>query len=834
MEPLSVATTMAEFQKESLTLEEANRVRASLGLRPLTEEPEKSAPESQSNREFQKESLSLDETNRLRTSLGLAPLSSDDSAAPTPRTGAPTSQVVQDAESAANFAAHRDAQRARESEVAVRERIAKVQNRRDLARKLRGPTLGDADERSNMSARDWVRAAGRRAKENAERRQREQDELDRALPAEYRPAELQGLRVAHDLDEFTEGAEERVLTLRDTGVLDDAEDELIEAGLDAAARDKANRERKQGAKLYTGLDDDEFQENGASRGVLGKYDHVEGLDRPAPTREGEAGFRLGDDASLSAMDARAHAREEALRAAAAREQQRTSLDYEKNVPVSDYAEVHFKKKPKKRRDARVKVEVNDELPPAPAVPAPMDEESPRPRAPRAAAESLIDDDELAASLARTRRRRAKQSFAKVTPEMVAQNLAAQQAFEQQQNDTTQEPEGTLFDETSEFVRQLGQREADRAAEVAATHAAEAAATHDAEPDAVDGTSLIGVPSAPEDNQAPLVSDEPSTEPSDTLDTAGVPDAEADDFASGGVASALKLLRSQGILEEVSPEQREHEKKQLHYDAWLHERRKEERERERAIAEGRVPNDARENRQRERREAQAVADRYKDYTPDVKLEYHDEFGRTLSTKEAWKRLSHVFHGNAPGHKAQEKRLRRIAEEQRRERMIAGDTSTLTRAFQERSERTGQAHMVLSVGNRDHAPQDIDLGAPQAVELAKPPKPTPPPPRERRAPTPGPDEPSEPPRGPAIGHVSGVAVPAPAGHATDTAPAATKPAFAPAVVQPAAPTTKPAFAPVAAPAAPAAAPSASDAGAAPAPSATEDRPRVRIALGKRKAP
>ena len=65
MEPLSVATTMAEFQKESLTLEEANRVRASLGLRPLTEEPEKSAPESQSNREFQKESLSLDETLSL-------------------------------------------------------------------------------------------------------------------------------------------------------------------------------------------------------------------------------------------------------------------------------------------------------------------------------------------------------------------------------------------------------------------------------------------------------------------------------------------------------------------------------------------------------------------------------------------------------------------------------------------------------------------------------------------------------------------------------------------------------------------------------------------------
>ena len=99
--------------------------------------------------------------------------------------------------------------------------------------------------------------------------------------------------------------------------------------------------------------------------------------------------------------------------------------------------------------------------------------------------------------------------------------------------------------------------------------------------------------------------------------------------------------------------------------------------------------------REKREAQEAADRFKDYTPDVKLEYHDEFGRTLSQKEAWKRLSHVFHGNAPGYKAQEKRLRRIEEERRRERMLAGDTSAMTQAFQERSARTGQAHMVLSV-------------------------------------------------------------------------------------------------------------------------------------------
>lgn len=64
-------------------------------------------------------------------------------------------------------------------------------------------------------------------------------------------------------------------------------------------------------------------------------------------------------------------------------------------------------------------------------------------------------------------------------------------------------------------------------------------------------------------------------------------------------------------------------------------------------------------------------------------------------EAWKALSHRFHGKAPGHKKQELRLRRIEEERKREKMSAGDTpGGMNAAFQERAERMGSAHMVLS--------------------------------------------------------------------------------------------------------------------------------------------
>lgn len=331
---------------------------------------------------------------------------------------------------------------------------------------------------------------------------------------------------------------------------------------------------------------------------------------------------------------------------------------------------------------------------------------------------------------------------KVTPEMVAQSVAAHQ-------DEAPPADGLLFDGTSNFVQQIVERN-----EAPWRSASEPAAPTE--------------PAAPPEPAAPSapVPEAPAAPPSPT----GAPDAAPEADASS-VASVLQYLRSQGSLESTSSEQREHEKTQLQYDAWLH------RHRDHADDDD---------------DAQAIMDRFKDYKPDIKIEYHDEFGRTLSTKEAWKQLSHTFHGTAPGHRAQEKRLRRLAEEQRRERMLAGDTSAMTQAFQARSERTGQAHMVLSVGHHDHAPHNFDLGAPPRLEKAPRPGAAPSAPRTRPA-APGPSLPaptSAPPAPPAA--------PAPVA-------AATQPAF------------KPAFAPAFQPAQPAPAPEGS---------------RVRIAL-KRKA-
>ena len=52
---------------------------------------------------------------------------------------------------------------------------------------------------------------------------------------------------------------------------------------------------------------------------------------------------------------------------------------------------------------------------------------------------------------------------------------------------------------------------------------------------------------------------------------------------------------------------------------------------------------------------------KDFKPTFKLDYHDDEGKDLKPKEAFRYLSHKFHGKGPGKNKIEKRLRRKEQE-----------------------------------------------------------------------------------------------------------------------------------------------------------------------------
>lgn len=51
-----------------------------------------------------------------------------------------------------------------------------------------------------------------------------------------------------------------------------------------------------------------------------------------------------------------------------------------------------------------------------------------------------------------------------------------------------------------------------------------------------------------------------------------------------------------------------------------------------------------------------------YKPEVKLEYVDDSGHMLNRKEAFRQLSHRFHGKGSGKKKTEKRSKKQQEEQ----------------------------------------------------------------------------------------------------------------------------------------------------------------------------
>lgn len=174
----------------------------------------------------------------------------------------------------------------------------------------------------------------------------------------------------------------------------------------------------------------------------------------------------------------------------------------------------------------------------------------------------------------------------------------------------------------------------------------------------------------------------------------------------GMANTLALLRQQGLVAQPNADQAERENVQRQRDLWLADYRRllAQREVDRLQARGGNKDQATreyENRVREQQEARANLDLFKNYKPDVNIVYYDEFGRTLTPKEAWKALSHKFHGKGSGKMKTEKRLKKIAEEKKQEAMASGDTPlSMNRAFQIRQEKTGQAHFVLSVGSRGY--------------------------------------------------------------------------------------------------------------------------------------
>lgn len=88
-----------------------------------------------------------------------------------------------------------------------------------------------------------------------------------------------------------------------------------------------------------------------------------------------------------------------------------------------------------------------------------------------------------------------------------------------------------------------------------------------------------------------------------------------------------------------------------------------------------------------------------FNPNVKLEYIDDNGRILNLKEAFRYLSHKFHGKGPGKNKIEKRLKKMEQEGLMKTMSSTDTplGTLT-MLQQKQKETKTPYVVLSGGKQ----------------------------------------------------------------------------------------------------------------------------------------
>ena len=92
---------------------------------------------------------------------------------------------------------------------------------------------------------------------------------------------------------------------------------------------------------------------------------------------------------------------------------------------------------------------------------------------------------------------------------------------------------------------------------------------------------------------------------------------------------------------------------------------------------------------------------KDYKPNVKLEYIDDSGRKLNQKEAFRHLSHKFHGKGSGKLKSEKRMKQIDEKNMIIGMSSTDTPLNTLAkLRDRQKQAATPYVILS-GNKVQA-------------------------------------------------------------------------------------------------------------------------------------
>lgn len=527
-----------------------------------------------------------------------------------------------------------------------------------------------------------------------ERDKMNEEESDDEENARLAAKELSGVKVLHGLDKVVEGGAV-VLTLKDQSVLagDDVNQEVDVLENVEIGEQKRRDDAYKAAKNKTGIYDDKFNdEPGFERKILPKYDDPS--EEEGITLDAAGGFSIDAEKKLEELRRRIQGPSLINRMEDLNSSGKILSDYYTQEEMVQF------KKPKKKKSLRKKEKMDLDALEAEAKSAGLGvgdlgsrndktrqvlkeekeradaetrsnayqaayakaEEASKALRPdktnnnhREEDDAVLDDDdeELRKSLERARKLalRKQEGLAKSFPESIA-SLAASRA-----NDSTVDNPSSasgeaqenkvVFTEMEEFVwgLQLDEDEQKPGSDDVFMEEDVLPKPSDEEMKNEDG-GWTEVKETKEEE--PFVKEEEmKVTPDDTIREVPV---------GKGLAGVLKLLQDRGTLKED-------------------------------IEWG--------GRNMDKKKSKLVGIRGEDGKKEIHIERTDEYGRILTPKEAFRLISHKFHGKGPGKMKQEKRMRQYQEELKIKQMKNSDTpSQSVERMRETQEQTRTPYIVLS--------------------------------------------------------------------------------------------------------------------------------------------
>ncbi|XP_069545308.1 U4/U6.U5 tri-snRNP-associated protein 1 [Brachyistius frenatus] len=681
-------------------------------------------------------SLSIEETNKLRAKLGLKPLELNEN-----KKELGTKEDPKVAETINPVLIKQQKE--------MKEKLAAMKEKRILNKKLgKVKSLADDDWLDDTAA--WVERSRNMAKEKelAEKRAKLLEEMDQEFGVSslveeefaqskqdsYTSQDLKGLKVQHKVGSFGEG-QTVILTLQDKGVLEEEEDVLVNVGLVDKEKAEKNVELKKKKPDYKPYEEEESVDDMVEfkpRSVLSKYDEEIDGEKKKSFRLNTGGFADGErERELQAM-------REALR------DQAQSLEMPALTIASEYFSpqemVGFKKTKRRVRKIRKKEKqtVADELQ--------LDDTRNTDFGSRTRGRGRKhldnndgeevkeeeEDEEEEDEEEKEKKKKKKNSLPQETPQMSDDIRMAEMDISDDENFTPPEPAVIEEDEAEQELqkqlekqRKLKQKQLlkDSGEKVAEQIKGLGKGDSDNDPEkknniVFNATSefcrtLGDIPTYGLSGNREDQEDIMDFEQEEEMDDAGDSDPEMDDnvgwstvnldeeqkqpdfstasatildeepIVNSGLANALLLCKNKGLLDT-----------QMQKVARVR------------ATKGALPNDnyciedkmGFDDKYSRREEYRGFTQDFKEkesYKPDVKIEYVDESGRKLTPKEAFRQLSHRFHGKGSGKMKTERRMKKLEEEALLKKMSSSDTPLGTVALlQEKQKSQKTPYIVLS--------------------------------------------------------------------------------------------------------------------------------------------